>query len=503
MTAQDRIAFYRPLTQELLHPEVTYWGGNVTPELSAAGAITFTVSPDMLQERDAAGDPILEERKTKVVVVRPNGKIRQVGIVDDLEPRTNGVTVSAGGFSMIIGQSGPWEGHQGYYVTMDALALFRRVVEQAQSYPDSALGIRVVGDERSGTSVGTEGSARYQRARRDYNRHLSDLERWEGRLVARERTISQRQEAMFKAAGLKRVGRIHETDDGERPPDNPGYQADSTLWIRTDQGELGRWGRAYRWRNGRWISQSQADSAVRSYRGYLSTVQEAKDEVDRLNYLMEPAKELMDEYEALQEGREEYSLYFWQNPELASVVEHLTEIGPFQYREEAVWDGERIDMRLRVGSPTVGVRRRDIHLELGVNIEDIPVASTIGEVFTGVTVFGAGEGSEILSEQRSLNIKHAVRNILTESDSDLINKTMVRNAANELVEQVRQDAGVGFSGFTIIHDEACPEGSFDVGDEIYVAGKLTGGRPMDRWVRVIEASHNLGSNRTRVEVEPV
>lgn len=489
----DRIAFYRPLTQELLHPEVTYWDGNVSPELSAAGAITFTVSPDMLQERDAAGDPILEERKTKVVVVRPNGKIRQVGIVDDLEPRTNGVTVSAGGFSMIIGQSGPWEGHQGYYVTMDALALFRRVVDQAQSYPDSALGIRVVGDERSGTSVGTEGSARYQRARSDFLRVQRQLDQAEAHLTNAERVLASRTERVFKAAYLKRVGTITQQ---EREPDDPGFRADSTIWVNN------AW-RAHRWRDGQWVSQSQADSAVHAWRNGIGTRDRAKDRVDVLSYQVEPLQEEVEKYEELQEGREEYSLYFWQNPELASVVEHLTEIGPFQYREEAVWDGERIDMRLRVGSPTVGVRRRDIHLELGVNIEDIPVASTIGEIYTGVTVFGAGEGSEILSEQRSLNVKHAVRNILTESDSDLINKTMVRNAANELVEQVRQDAGVGFSGFTIIHDEACPEGSFDVGDEIYVAGKLTGGRPMDRWVRVIEASHNLGSNRTRVEVEPV
>lgn len=499
---KDRIALYRPLTQELLHPEVTYWDGEGSTKKNAAGSIMFTVDPSMLDERDVNGDRILDERKTLAVAIRPNGTIRQVGLVDDLEPRADGLTVSAGGFSMVIGQSGPWEGHQGYYVTMDALTLFRRVVEQAQNYPDSSLGIRVVGDTRSGTSVGTEGSARYQRARRDYNRYVSDLETWEGRLVARERILSQRQEAMFKAAGLKRVGRIHETDDGDNPPEDPGYEADSTLWIRKDKGELGRWGRAHRWRNGRWISQSQADSAVRGYRGYVSTRDRAKDEVDRLNYLMEPAKELMDEYEALHEGREEYGLYFWQNHDMSTVVEHLTEVGPFQYREEPTWDGDRLDLQLRVGAPTVGVRRHDIHLELGVNIEDIPVATTIGEVYTGVAVFGAGEGSEILSEQRSLNVKHAVRNIRTESDSDLINRTLVRNAANDLVEEVDREAGVGYSGFTVIHDEACPEGSFLVGDEFYVAGNLTGGRPMNRWVRVVEATYVFGSKKTRVEVEP-
>lgn len=491
---QDRIALYRPLTQELLHPEVTYWDGDGAPALSAAGSIQFTVSPDMLNVQDEQGDPILAERKTLVVVVRPNGEIRSVGIVDDLDAQPGGVVVSAGGPSMIIGQSGPWEGHQGYYVNMDALTLFRRVVSQVQEYPDSNLGMRVVGDMTAGTSVGTEGSARYQRARRDYNRYLGDLEKWEGRLLTRERILSQREEAMFRAAGLKRVGRVTVTD---QEPDDPGYEADSTLWIRESDG------RALRWRNGRWISQSQADDAVRRWQSYTGTRDRGKAEVDRLNYLMAPAKELMDEYEKLQEGREEYSLYFWQNHDLATVVDHLMEIGPFQYREEAVWDGERIDIRLRTGSPTVGVRRHDIHLELGTNIEDIPVAATIGEIYTGVTVFGAGEGSEMLSEQRTLRVKHAVRNILVDSDTELINKTLVRQAANELVEQVDREAAVGFSGFTIIHDEACPEGSFDVGDEIYVAGTLTGGKPMDRWVRVVEASHKFGSNRTRVEVEPV
>lgn len=489
----ERVAFVRPLTGVMLHPEVEVKTGSDTPTLSGPGDITFTVSPEWHDAIAEDKEKVLAKRKTLVVVERANRTIRQVGLVDDLSLSANELTVSCGGFSMILGQSGPWEGHQGQYLHMDPVQLFRNLVAQVQTYDNADLGIRVTGDTSSGSTVGSLGSQRWYEARSAVNRYQGNLNRWEAKLLTAERRITHTVEQLFKASGVKRVGTVTYT---EQEPDDPGYQ--HVIWIKESTGT------PFAWRDTKWVAQDQARYWANQWRHANTDRDEAKDNVDRLSYLVEPAKDLLEEYEA--EAEEQYSLYFWQNHDLNEVVEDLTELGPFEYREKAQWvtgpDGQkRLDLQLEVGAPKVGVRRHELHLELGVNVHDQPVLEH-GDLYTGVALFGAGEGSEVLSEQRSWDPVHAVRNILTETDKDALTKSLTRSAANELLDQVKRDAGVGYTDLTIHHDdEACPEGSFDVGDEILVKGTLSSGERLDGWVRVLEATHEWGSNTTSIEVE--
>lgn len=487
----ERVALVRPFTWDVIHPEISVKSGSDTRALSGPGDITFTVDPSWHNSTAEDGRPFFQERGTLVVVERANKTIRQVGLVDNLTLTESGLDVSCGGYSMVAGQSGPWEGHQGYFVTMDPVNLFRRVWSQVQSYPDANLGIRVTGDRGSGGRVGDAGSDRWQQAERDLKRLKPELEKWEARVLEREREMSRRKERMFRAAGLKRIGSVNVTDN---EPDDPGYQADSTLWIREETG------RAYRWRD-RWVSQSQADQQVKHWLDYQWFLDHAKDRVSELQYRLEPIEDRQDTYE--DEAREEYGLYFWQNHDLSQVIEDLTELGPFEYREEASWTGDdRLDLQLRVGAPQVGVRRKELHLELGVNVHEQPVME-YGETYTGVTLFGAGEGSEVLSAQRDLGLDGIVRRILVETDKDSHTKQLTRAAANKLADQAKKDMGLGFNDLAIHHTNAVPEGSFDVGDEIPITGTLSDGTVLTRWVRVLEATHEWGSNKTSVEVDPV
>lgn len=478
---------------ELLHPDIEFRNGSDSQELNAPGDITFSVAPEWEDARAEDGEKFFADRKTLVVVEGPDRKIRQVGLVDAPPILSdNELQVTCGGFSMIAGQSGPWEGHQGYYVTKDPVTLFRDIWKQVQTYKNSNLGVTVTGDTRSGAALGTAGSRRYQNARRNYNRYKPELEKWESRVVARERILHQRMEKMFKAAGVKRVGDVNVTTN---EPDDPGYKANSTVWVHESKR------RAYRFRNGRWVSQSQADNQVDRWLKYRGTLQRAKDEVDRLTYLAEPAKELMEKYEELHEGREEYSLYFWQNHDMGEVIEELTEIGPFEYREESTWDGITPKLSLRVGSPKLGTRRRELHLEIGFNVLDLPPFEP-GELYTGVAMFGAGEGSEVLSQQRDWNPKHAVRRIFTETDKDAYTKQLTRNAANKALKELKKQAVPHITELVITYGPACPRGSFKIGDILFVTGVLQSGRRYDEWVRVVSLSHQWGEDKVTVEVEP-
>ena len=486
----ERIALVRPLSGLVVYPEVAAKSGSDTRTLSGPGDISFTVDPSWHNAMAEDGKPFFAKRGTLVVVERANRSIRQVGLVDDLSLTEDGLDVSCGGFSMVAGQSGPWEGHQGYYVTKDPVSLFRDVWAQVQSYKDANLGIRVTGATRSGSMVGDPGSARWQDASRELNRLKPQLDKAEAHLLNAERVLSARVERVFRAAYLKRVGTISQQ---ENAPDDPGYKADSTIWVNN------AW-RAHVWKSGRWVSQSQADDAVYDWRNGVATKERAQAALEPLRYRVEPLQEAVDELES--EAKEEYSLYFWQNHDLNTVIEDLTALGPFEFREEAQWRGDDLDLMLRVGAPRVGVRREELHLELGVNVHEQPVME-YGETYTGVTVFGAGEGSEVLSAQRDLGLDGIVRRILVETDKDAHTKQLTRAAANKLADQARKDMGLGFTDLVIHHTNAVPEGSFDVGDEIPVTGTLSDGTVLTRWMRVLEATHEWGSNTTSVEVEPV
>lgn len=494
----ERIALVRALTGEVIHPEVEVLSGDDTRSLSRPGDISLNLSLDWHQCEAKDGSYMLDKRKTLVVVERANRTIRQVGLVDDLVPGTDVLRVSCGGVSMLPRQSGPWEGHQGEYVHMDPVVLFRRIFGQVQAYSNADVGLRITGATASGSTVGSEGSQRYQRAKQDYDKYKPELDRWEGRLLSRERKITGRKEAMFKAAGLKRVGEVKLS---ENRPDDPEWRADSTLWVRNDREP---W-LAYIFERGDWYSRPRAEDAVLHWRRYRGDVEIAKDEVARLKYLINPAKELMDEYEL--EGRDEYSLYFWQNHDMGDVIDDLLPMGPFEFREQANWildeDGnDRLDLQLEVGVPKVGVRRPELHLEFGHNIQG-EVKQEYGPVYTGVAQFGAGTGSEVLSEQRDWSPKHVVRNILTETDKDAYNRALVRNAANRTRDRVQAETGLQFVSLTIYHDKACPEGSFDVGDELLVTGHLQDGHPVNQWVRVLTAKTPWGADETVIEVENV
>lgn len=489
----ERVLLFRPLTGELLHPEVNVKSGSDTRSLSAPGDISFSVAPSWHDAVDAAGDRVFGKRQTLVVVERANRSIRNVGLVDDLTLTETGLDVSCGGFSMIAGQSGPWEGKQGWFMETDPVELFRMVWEQVQSYADADLGIRVTGDTRSGSTVGYPGSRRWQQAKAALDAARPNFDLWTDRQRKRERAEQRLMEAVFKAVNLRRIGGITVTDN---EPDSPGWEHDSSIWVRESDG------RAHVWRqdSGRWVSQSQADSAVAEWQEMKRLAEYAKREVDRYQYQIEPLDERLAELE--HEQREPYTLYFWQNHDMNTVIDDMLELGPFEYREQAAWRNEALDLRLEVGAPRVGVRRDELHLELGVNVQEQP-AIEHGDVYTGVALFGAGTGSAVLSEQRDLNIKHAVRNVLVETDNDAHTRALTRSAANTLMDDLRKNMGFGFTDLTVYHTEAVPEGSFDVGDQLPITGTLSDGTVHTQWVRVREATTQWGSNKTSVEVEAV
>src|SRR5699024_8323661 len=380
MSQETYVMLFDALTREMLHPEVKVEAGQDTTTLNGPGDVTFTVPVELRNEKTHLGGTMLAKREVLAAAVRPNGTVRAAGLIDESSRVGDKAVISCGGISMLPGQSGPWEGHQGWYADIDPVVLFRRIWEQTQSYNNAIKDIRITGDTRSGSSVGYSGSARWRNANNQVNRLKPRLDKAEGHLLNAERVLSNRTERLFKAATLKRVGDVTQQ---EKEPDNPHYKRDSTIWVNN------AW-RAHVWREGQgWVPQSQADDAVYDWRNGVATSDRAKDRVDYLKYRIEPAQELLEKYE--DEAREEFSTYFWQDHDMGKVIEALLPMGPVEFREQAAWvrdeDGnDRLDLQLEVGVPRVGVRRPELHLEFGHNVQG-EVKQQYGPVYTGIAQF--------------------------------------------------------------------------------------------------------------------
>lgn len=489
----QRLVLVRATTGEIIYPEAPFHSGDDAGKVSAPAAVNFSLPPEWETKTAHDGSRMIEKGKTLVVVEAANRTIDRVGLVDAVDPQANRLVVRAGGFSMTAGQSGPWEGAQRAYVTEDPVEVFHQVWAQVQSYPNAVHGIRVTGDRRSGGTVGYPGSARWQAANRRYQGLKPRLNTTQGHLLEAERRLAARKEAMFKAAGLRRVGDV---TIAEARPDDPEYKADSTIWIR-ESDQL-----AHVWTGDRWHSRPAANEQVGWYVSQQRRVQWAKDDLDEIQYALEPVEDLLAKYE--REAREEYSLFFWQNHNLGDVIEELMALGPFEFRERAAWvqgdtGNDRLDLMIEVGAPRVGVRRENLHLEFGVNLQGT-VDREYGPVYTGVAQFGAGTGSEVLSEQRDWDPKHVVRNILVDTDKDAYTRALTRSAANKLRARAQGEAGLKFTNLTVHHDRACPVGSFEEGDTVRITGHLDGGITVNQLVRVMEAKSIWGKDQTEIEV---
>src|SRR5699024_11886426 len=123
--------------------------------------------------------------------------------------------------------------------------------------------------------------------------------------------------------------------------------------------------------------------------------------------------------------------------------------------------------------------------------------------YTGAAQLRAGTGAEALPGQADWKPKRVGRNSLTETDRDAYNRALVRNAANKTRDRVQAETGLQFVSLTIYPDEACPEGAFDVGDELLVTGYLQDGHPVNQWVRVLTAKTPGGADETVMELDNV
>ena len=178
-------------------------------------------------------------------------------------------------------------------------------------------------------------------------------------------------------------------------------------------------------------------------------------------------------------------LTWYETHDLGDFVTNLANATPFDWHERHWWDGDVIKHKIDLGYPRMGRRREDLRFVVGENISAIPSVEVSGEDYASeVLVLGSGEGAAMLRGYSSRPTSK-LRRVAVVTDSSL----MSAQATNDIARQeiAWRSAVDSLSGITVYDHPNAPVGSVDLGDEIYIEGRL-GWRTIEFWARVTSIS---------------
>lgn len=149
----------RITTGEFLDWDVPMTRDELTWQLSGSGSLRGSVSPDVGNLRASDGSLLLDEWGTALYAEK-DGEIRWGGIV--VRSNFNGPAweVEAAGFGSYpygipyLGDFRPGDPSAGTAGAVEPLRAFREIWRHVQSYPDSALGVTVVGPDSTPVLLG-------------------------------------------------------------------------------------------------------------------------------------------------------------------------------------------------------------------------------------------------------------------------------------------------------------------------------------------------------------
>lgn len=488
-----RLRLKRP-TGGWLHHDVEPLSGADTVSVSAPSDVEFTLPAEWWSARASDGHHALSPGGTLVVVEDEAGRLRAPSLVESVSLEGETVQVVAGGIGTLP-KDIPWGGRPSQHVSTDPAAMVRTIWEHVQSYPASALGVRVTGATSSDGTMGQPGSAAWYQARRAFDEVNRSVQVWEGRMLTRERQVERTAAEVFRMAGVKRVGSIV---DQSSAPDDPTYRADSTVWVDSDTDRAHAWRKPAKESAFRWVSQSQADPAVKAWRKAVNSRDVGKRYLEMRQYQADPAREALESLEL--EAEEPFELSPYTTLDLAAVVEQAAELGPLEWVERAGWSGDDLDLAIRLGAPRLGARRPGLFFEVGTNVIAAPVVER-NLAPTDLLMQGAGEGSETLRTWRAWESGPSVRRVRVVTDKDAHTRALVSAAANREARTARREGTGGLDSVVVADSEHTPLASLGLGDSIYIRGDLADGTPVNAWRRVMSIRREWGTDTATLGLE--
>ena len=180
--------------------------------------------------------------------------------------------------------------------------------------------------------------------------------------------------------------------------------------------------------------------------------------------------------------------------DLGKTIDDLASDTPFDYVEETSWSGEEIVHRLRLGYPSIGVRRADHVYRTSENLSVLPALGLDENTYASeVLLVGAGEGREAVTGHVP-STPSRLRRVAIVADKSIRSRKAAVNAAR--AELARRTTAGTITDLVVVDSPAARISELGVGDIIHVEGPLATGAELDHWVRVTEIARTLDDPTT-------
>ena len=445
------------------------------------------------------GFPFAYRDMTHVVVEDDKGGT-YAGIVKE-SPLSDKVSIAAYGHS-IYAENAPWKSDSRRWTDMDTIYAFRHIWQRIIRDNDIPR-LELKGATRGNVRVGVPMDPGYRKLTDRINQAQRFVDKRENKVSYWERLQRTYARQMFAAAGRTAVGEVAlksgkvDLKDAATNKAVIEYEGQSeyniqavSFWNWTGVGS-GNWARRgtpeVLDRARKWVSAELSKKrAAELYPTYEQRVKDLTAERD----------------EKYPDGEAEpYEVNWWSNRDLMDTLNELADLGGFDWYDTGRWVGDEFYPGVEVMVDDRPVRQ-DVHLELGVNIHELPDIVP-QEVATHVTALGSGEGSSTLRADRRMNHDRLVPVHRTVSSKDYRTKQLTNRAADAEMAKSRKALTPQLEGLTITDHPMAPISSFQLGDRIPVVGTLADGSDLDAVVRVISIEQDLAGDTLSVEVEGI
>ncbi|MFE1270626.1 hypothetical protein [Streptomyces sp. NPDC058758] len=186
------------------------------------------------------------------------------------------------------------------------------------------------------------------------------------------------------------------------------------------------------------------------------------------------------------DGSDPWELAWWDNPDCGQVIDTLTRLTPFDWREEHFWarsTGNTISHRLRLGKPRLGRRRSDLRFVDSENIIAIAKPEGMGDEYANeAIVLGKGEGRKMARAQVAA-YDGRLRRVVTITDKTLSSPSaLTRRGRAELAGRTK---ALQIPRIQVIDHPNARFGSWQLGDDIRVQVQVPWVGNVDVWHRII------------------
>lgn len=500
----QRVIIQRASTREVLTYDFRGLSfSTVTRELSAVGTMPVSVKAAQGKSIASDGRPLFDEWGT-IITLDDDGQIRFRGIVTELEYAGPEWKLTVSALPTVL-YGCPYDDAPYYGAEVDPASIVRKLVAHAQSFPDSDLGITVVGS--TPVKVGSfstqrriEAEAYYDEKVRDYKAENKTLQGLRKIVAATRKTaatqrstrastskdLSAAKKALTAAkraqtAAESALKAAQKTKDPAKIAAAQAALTDAKAGVTSASGTV----------KARQDALDGRDDTLTATNARIKTQQAAVDAQAAIVATMKERKDKASELKSEAQQAESadggaYALEAWEAQDCGRLIDDLAKDAPFDWVEEHYWSGDLPQTRIRIAYPRTGRRLSgdsDPTFVQGVNITVQLQPTTSGGDFAN-TVFGIGAGEGAGSIRRLISKRDGrVRRVATLQSKDIKSKQeMVTRLQAELI--ARQQT-LAVDSITVANHRNSPRGTYGLGDDIYVQGRVPHYGEFGLWHRIV------------------